>query len=156
MRRNDREVKDILKIHEIMDSCYCCRLGFYNNGQIYILPLNFGYIYNENTTTLYFHGAKEGKKITLINEEDTVGFEMDTAYKLSKHELACRHSAKFKSIIGNGNISFVNDKTEKTLALKRIMYHNTKKTDWDFSPLMLDNVTVFKVVVTNISCKVHE
>ena len=39
MRRKDREVTDSQKIREIILSCRCCRLGFYDNGQVYIVPL---------------------------------------------------------------------------------------------------------------------
>ena len=40
MRRKDREVTDSQKIREIILSCRCCRLGFYDNGEVYIVPLD--------------------------------------------------------------------------------------------------------------------
>jgi len=43
MRRNDREVNDEMKIDSIIKSCDCCRLGFVENNEAYILPLNFGF-----------------------------------------------------------------------------------------------------------------
>ena len=46
MRRKDREVTDSQKIREIILSCRCCRLGFYDNGEVYIVPLDFGYYEN--------------------------------------------------------------------------------------------------------------
>ena len=39
MRRNDREVTDIAKISDIISKCHCCRLGFYDAGKVYIVPL---------------------------------------------------------------------------------------------------------------------
>ena len=59
MRRKDREVTDSQKIREIILSCRCCRLGFYDNGQVYIVPLDFGYYENNGRHVFYFHGAKE-------------------------------------------------------------------------------------------------
>ena len=43
MRRKDREVTDRGMIHEIIDRCMCCRIGFNDEGQVYIVPLSFGY-----------------------------------------------------------------------------------------------------------------
>ncbi|MDD4850785.1 MAG: pyridoxamine 5'-phosphate oxidase family protein [Gemmiger sp.] len=155
MRRNDREITDTKQIDEIMERCVCCRLGFYDAGQVYILPLNFGYARVNGDTVLYFHGAKEGKKIDLIHATQSVGFEMDTAYELCVGETACTCSAKFQSIIGTGNISFVEDTAEKAEALQAIMRHNTSKSDWQFSSDMVEAVCVFKVVVSALSCKFH-
>ncbi len=156
MRRKDREVTDREKIYEIMDSCVCCRLGFNDDGEVYIVPLNFGYVKSNDETVLYFHGAKVGRKVDLIGKCCTVGFEMDTDYKLNEADIACNYSARFQSIIGNGDISIVDDREEKALGLKRIMYQNTKKDDWEFNDAMVNAVCVFKVVVKKLSCKVHE
>lgn len=155
MRRKDREVTDINQIKDILESCPCCRLGFYDNGEIYIVPLNFGYILDDRKAVLYFHSAKEGRKIDLISKSDIVGFEMDRGYKLIEGETACAYSASFQSIIGSGEITFVNNIAEKEEALKAIMYHNTKSRDWQFTSDMLNAVCIFKVTVTKLSCKCH-
>lgn len=156
MRRKDREVTDIDQIHKVMNNCSCCRLGFYDGEEVYIVPLNFGYDIVHGNTVLYFHGAKEGRKIDLIGTVQSVGFEMDTDYKLNEGKTACEYSATFQSIIGTGKVSFVENKHEKEKALQAIMYHNTNKNDWIFTDNMVDLVCVFKVVVSKISCKVHE
>ena len=41
MRRTDREITDAEKITQIIQTCHCCRLGFCDNGAVYIVPLNF-------------------------------------------------------------------------------------------------------------------
>ncbi len=156
MRRKDREVIDTMKIKHIISQCTCCRIGFYDNGEVYIVPLNFGYEAKDNTFTFYFHGAKEGRKIELIKKNPIVGFEMDTNYALQGAELACGYSARFQSIIGNGIVSIVSEIKEKRLGLSLIMEHNTEKRDWNFDEKMVNAVAVFKLEVTKISCKEHE
>ncbi len=156
MRRKDREITDINEIHKVMDGCSYCRLGFYDEGEVYIIPLNFGYIREEEVTTLYFHGAKEGRKISLIEKTDKVGFEMDCDYMLKEGDLACSHTARFQSIIGNGKISMVEDKEEKVKGLEAIMYQSTKKRNWEFPEARINGTGVFKVVITNMACKIHE
>ena len=43
MRRKDREVTNSAKIADIISRCTCCRIGFYDEKEVYIVPLNFGY-----------------------------------------------------------------------------------------------------------------
>lgn len=156
MRRKDREVTDSMKIENIISQCTCCRIGFYDDGEVYIVPLNFGYEIKNNTYIFYFHGAKEGRKINLINKNPLVGFEMDTNYVLNEADLACGYSARFQSIIGNGVVSIVSEINEKKLGLSLLMEHSTGKRDWNFDEKMLHAAAVFKLEVTRMSCKEHE
>lgn len=156
MRRNDREVTDYMKIENIISRCTCCRIGFQDEGEVYIVPLNFGYEAKGDTYVFYFHGAKEGRKIDLIGKNPIVGFEMDTNYALKEADQACGHSARFQSIIGNGVVSIVSETDEKKLGLSLIMEHNTGKQNWNFDEKMVNAVTVFKLEVAKMSCKEHE
>lgn len=156
MRRKDREVTDSTKIADIISRCTCCRIGFDDDGEVYIVPLNFGYQTKENTYTFYFHGANEGRKIDLMKKNPNVGFEMDTDYALHEADYACGHSARFQSIIGNGIVSIVSETEEKKLGLSLLMEHNTGKRDWDFDEKMVNAVSVFKLEVTKMSCKEHQ
>lgn len=155
MRRADREITDSKKIQMIIEDCYCCRLGFYDDGEIYIVPLNFGYENKEGVYTFYFHGAKEGRKAELVKRNAHVGFEMDTQYCLQENETACGHSAHYQSIIGNGKVTWVEDIGEKKKALQVIMKHNTGKGDWEFPDQMVERTGVIRLEVAKISCKEH-
>ena len=155
MRRKDREVTDAGKIREAIEASHCCRLGFYDEGEVYIVPMNFGYTEEEEKRIFYFHSAKEGRKVDLIPRTHSAGFELDTNYHLHEGEKACQYSAGFLSVIGTGNIDFVEDRESKKSALQTIMLHNTGKSNWEFSEDMLDAVLIFKMEVTQISCKEH-
>lgn len=155
MRRKDREVSDAGKIRDIVAACHYCRLGFYDQGEIYIVPMNFGYLEEEDRRTFYFHGAKAGRRADLVQQRPRVGFEMDRGYELIVGEEPCQYSAKFQSIVGTGEIHPVEDSLEKKRALQLIMAHNTGKSDWDFKDSMLESVLVFKLEVEKMSCKEH-
>ena len=155
MRRKDREITDPMKIADIINRCTCCRIGFYDDGEVYIVPLNFGYACSEGRYTFYFHGAAEGRKIELIQKNPDVGFEMDTGYALKEADIACGYSARFQSVIGNGVMEIVTNMEEKKEGLRLLMEHNTGKREWEFDEKMLNAVTVFKLEVTKMSCKEH-
>ena len=159
MRRKDREITDRQAIIKIIESCQCCRIGFQDDGEVYIVPLNFGFEYDEERFVLYFHGAKEGRKIDLIAKNPCVGFEMDTNHEIyakSNNETACAYTARFQSVIGTGKISMVCDDDEKKHGLLLIMEHTTQKCAWSFDGKMLNVVAVFKLEVDKLSCKEHE
>ena len=158
MRRKDREVCDSSKIEEIIGRCGCCRIGFNDGGEVYIVPMSFGFAADGGRFTFYFHGAKEGRKIDLIGKAPNVGFEMDTGAEVYCHkdpEVACGYTARFQSVIGNGVVSMVSDAEEKIKGLSLIMEHNTGKRDWHFDAKMADSAAVFKLEVTKLSCKEH-
>ncbi len=156
MRRKDREVTDTARINQIISSCNCVRLGFVDNGQVYIVPLSFGFTVQDGVYVFYFHGAKEGRKMALIRQSPSVGFEMDTNVSIRPADLACGHSARFQSVIGNGRVQIVEDPEEKRQGLLAIMRQNTGKSDWSFADAALDAVCVFKMTVEQLSCKAHE
>lgn len=155
MRRKDREITDISKIYDIISKCHCCRVGFNDGGEVYIVPLNFGFVSSDDGDTFYFHGAGEGRKIDLIKKNPCVGFELDRNYKLHEADIACGHSARFQSVIGNGVISIVTDQEERYRGLSAIMEHTTGKTGWEFNHQKMNAVCVFKIVVQKMSCKEH-
>lgn len=155
MRRKDREVTDAAKIKEIIADCYCCRLGLNDNGKVYIVPLSFGYTETDGAYVFYFHGAKEGRKLDIIKNNNYAGFELDTDYKLHEADQACSYSCRFKSIIGTGRVSIIEDIQEKKHALRLIMQHNSGKYDWDFPDNMLNAVCTFKLSVDELACKEH-
>ncbi len=155
MRRKDREITDGKRIDDIITACTCCRLGFYDKGSVYIVPLNFGYENKNGTRIFYFHSAKQGRKIPLIEACPQVGFELDTDHRLQPGRTACDYSMGFQSVIGSGVVAPIHDRGEKQRALQALMYQNTRRHGWDFSDEMTDAVYVFRLTVTSLSCKEH-
>lgn len=153
MRRKEREVTDEKRITEIIASCHCCRVGFIDAGQVYIVPVNFGYVCEDGTYTFYFHSAKEGRKIELIRDNPTAGFEMDAGYELKTAASACGHSAYFQSVIGQGKVSIVEDAEEKKRGLRLVMEHETRNGAWEFQDKMLEAVCVWKLTVSELTGK---
>lgn len=155
MRRKDREITCPETIRQYIHQCEICRIGFSDDGEVYIVPLNFGIEEENGSYTFYFHGAKEGRKIDLIKSNPAVGFEMDCHYALVTGEKGHDCTARFRSIIGNGRMAIVEDAGEKLRGLQSIMRHATGKDDWQFDERMVAAVCVFKLTVEKLSCKEH-
>ncbi len=153
MRRSDREITSQKAIEEFIAKEQILRIAFYDDGDIYIVPVNYGYLYENDKYSFYFHGAKSGRKYELSQSEPLVGFEIDGKYKLSENKTACNFSAAFQSVIGTGILYNVNDDEEKKIGLNLLMKQTTQKTEWNYNDKMLEDVAVFKLDVHKISCK---
>ena len=117
--------------------------------------MNFGYEDNNGKITLYFHGATEGKKIDLINNQPEISFETDTKHELVTSDTACGHSYLYQSIMGRGQVKIVADRDTKIKGLNQIMHHYTGKSDYEFNENVLERTAVIKLAVTEWSCKEH-
>lgn len=155
MRRHDREITDPEKINRIISACRCCRLGLCDGGRPYVVPLNFGHTVENGRHVFYFHGAAEGRKVTLLRRTGWAGFELDTGYRLHPAGTACGHSAAFQSVIGGGRVTFLEEPEAKRRALNCIMAHNTGREDWDFSEEAVRAVCVYRLEAEELSCKEH-
>ena len=158
MRRTDREVKDMERIQEILEECKVCRLGMADEkGQVYIVPMNYGYRFEDNKLVIYFNGAREGKKLELIQKNPLVGIEMDCCHELEEGKLACQYSYFYASIIGNGRAEIVTEPERKLEALAAIMKHQTGRdfSEFETNPKLEKAVAVIRVEVETYTCKRH-
>ena len=109
---------------------------------------------NEKKITLYFHSAKEGKKIDMIKNNSNACFGIDCDTKLVEGEKPCDYGYEFKSIIGFGKIVFLDTIDEKITGLNYLMKQQTgKDIKFDFEENKLRNVVVFKMLVDEFSGK---
>lgn len=152
MRRKDREVTDWAEILGIIERAKVCRVGFCDEGGVYIVPLNFGYAEDGGRITLYFHSANVGRKIGLIETSPRVGFEMDGAHELVGGPVACAFSYAYESIIGTGDIALIDDLEEKYAAMRSIIRHMTGQ-DLDFNRAALQHTAIMKLSVREIAAK---
>ena len=153
MRRSDREITDVKLIEAFIAKEQIMRIAFYDNGEIYIVPVNYGYTNDSGQFAFYFHGAKAGRKYELSKESPNIGFEIDGNYELLEADIACDFSARFQSVVGTGKITIVEEREEKLKGLNALMKQTSGKTEWQYSEEMMNAVAIYRVDVNEISCK---
>jgi nitroimidazol reductase NimA-like FMN-containing flavoprotein (pyridoxamine 5'-phosphate oxidase superfamily) len=119
------------------------------DDQPYLVPMNFGY--KENC--LYFHSAREGRKIEILKKNPKVCFEFEVDTQLIKNEEACSWSMKYRSIIGTGCAEFLESLEEKKNALDIIMDQYSPDKVYTYPSEMVASLTLFKVSILEISGK---
>lgn len=121
MRRNDRAVTNPSEIAEIMSRCEVLHLAIAAQPAPYLLPVNFGM--EPDGMTLYIHGAMDGTKYGLLEQNNQVGFEMDCTHGLVLDEAGHSCTMNYESVVGWGTISELTELKEKLHALDCIMAH---------------------------------
>lgn len=154
MRRTDREVCGRQDLLAMIARCKVCRLGLWDGDEVYIVPLNFGYEERDGGLSLFFHCAKEGRKLEILRANPKAAFEMDGDHLLIEGEAPCRYSYAYCSVMGQGTVEVLEDEACKTHALSLIMRSQTSR-DAVFTPAMARTVCVLRLSVTSISGKLH-
>jgi hypothetical protein len=134
MRKAEREIKDRVELEDVIRRAEICRLAMIDDGEPYIVPMNFGY----SDGCLYFHCAKEGRKLDVLRKNPKVCFELEADVRLVKGEAPCKWSTSFESIIGWGTADIIVDEKEVRRGLEVLMSHYTDGPfDFDLRSLSL-------------------
>ena len=152
MRRKDREITNIADIISILDLCKTCHVAMIDKGIPYVVPMSYGYEIVDDTLILYFHSAKEGRKIEILHENSNVCFELCDEGEPVHAETPCNSGYYFSSIIGYGEVIFLDNADEKRDALSKMFEQQTGKKV-DFNEQQTNTVCVFKVISKDFTGK---
>ncbi len=154
MRRKDREITDLNEIRNILSEASVCRLGFYDKeaDEVYMVPMNFAWELCEGALTLYFHSAREGRKLDLLESRPRVSFELDCRHELVSHETPCEYGFRYACVMGTGEAALLTEPKEKARALSLLMEQQTGKPITVTEP-MTASVAVICVTVKHYTCK---
>lgn len=106
MRRKERQISEFNDIVDVLSRCDTVRIGI-NDERPYILPVSFGYEVVDHSVVIYFHGAKEGRKIDLLNNDPVVFVEADIChgFKDTGHSVTC----EYESVMARGRVTLAKD-----------------------------------------------
>ena len=151
MRRRDREIKEFDEIVKIIKKCDSLLLGLNDEGYPYLVPLNFGMDIEDGQLYLYFHCAKEGKKLDLIQKDNRATFEMDCNHNFILYEERMSCTMGYESVIGQGTIEIVaEDKKFDALKILMRQYH---AEDFQFNTDMIKVTTLLRLKVEKLTGK---
>ncbi len=148
MRRIEKKITDKQIIEEILQYADICRIAIMDGSLPYIVPLNYGY----KNGILYFHSAKDGRKIELLKKNNRVCFEVEDDFEILKDKKACKWGLKYRSVIGYGTVEFLENKDEKISGLDVLMgkYGSTNNF---YDDETLEKVYVLKLTIETMTGK---
>lgn len=154
MRRKDREITSADEIIAVIERCKVMHLAMIDNGKPYVVPLNFGYTYENGRLTLYFHCASQGRKTDILKKSPDVCFEMDGGHRLIEGSTDCAYGYGYESVIGSGRCEFITDSGEKIKALTELMKHQTGvDRKYEFDSNAVEKICVCRITADEFSGK---
>lgn len=152
MRKREREITDLQEIRGVLDNCKILHLGLSDDGQPYVVPLNFGYVLEDGALVFYLHGATEGYKYDVIRKNPRVSFAMECDTLPFEGKVACQYGMSYRSVMGMGKAEIVTDTDEKQFGMSVLMKSQTGE-DFTFNEKLVSIVNVIKITVDSYSAK---
>jgi nitroimidazol reductase NimA-like FMN-containing flavoprotein (pyridoxamine 5'-phosphate oxidase superfamily) len=106
-------------IYRILDEALICHVGFVENEQPYVIPINFARVKD----TIVLHGAKASRLHKHIAAGHPVCVEVTIVDGLVLARSVFHHSVNYRSVVLFGTGCAIEDEQEKLTALKAITDH---------------------------------
>ena len=150
--RREQAVTDMTEIVRILDTAQVIHVAMVDNGEPYVVPMNYGYTMQDGKLTVYLHGANTGKKIDILRENPKVFFEMDCDIQPFEGDIACRYGITYASVMGRGVAEILENVEEKQHAMSVLMKTQTGK-DFEFEEKMVAFVSVIRITASEFTAK---
>jgi hypothetical protein len=111
MRRSDKEITDRATLERILKTTQYITVAMTKDNEPYLVSLSHGY--DDKQHCIYFHCAKEGKKLDYLQANPTVWGQalIDEGYCQGE----CDH--RYATVMFKGNVTFIEDREQKWRAL---------------------------------------
>ncbi len=149
MRKSNQEITDPAVIEDILSKSQLCRIAMVDNGTPYLLPFNYGY----KDRCIYIHSALKGKKIDILRKNNHVCFEVEEFEGIYHHEIACKRTTTYRSVVGYGTVEIVTDYKQKIEGLEVIMAQHGDPGVHNFETRHVNNMVILKLSITSLTGK---
>lgn len=152
MTRRELEVTDLKTIEEILAKSKYLHLGLVDDGMPYVVPMNYGHIFEDGKLTIYLHGAAKGYKLDVIRKNPVCCFTMECEVEPFAGKVACQYGTSYYSLMGRGKAVIIDDVNEKKTAMTQLMKTQTGK-DFEFNERLVSIVSVIRIDVDVYTAK---
>jgi nitroimidazol reductase NimA-like FMN-containing flavoprotein (pyridoxamine 5'-phosphate oxidase superfamily) len=161
IRLQKRACTDTGKIQRFLEQARTGFLGLSSGDVPYVVPLNFVW-WKE---AIYFHGAAEGRKVTLIGLNPQACFTVSEEYGTISASVPAHTDTAYMSVIVDGAVEKVADWNEATEAMQLMLdkyvpgYYDKplERSHLErYVSSMGSRTAVFKLVSASVSAKENE
>jgi nitroimidazol reductase NimA-like FMN-containing flavoprotein (pyridoxamine 5'-phosphate oxidase superfamily) len=151
IRRKEKAITDEAKLKAILLQTKYVTIAMCDNGEPYLVTLSHGYDPEKNC--IYFHCAREGKKIDILKNNNVVWGQalVDAGYVNGK----CSHD--YATTMFKGKVTFVDEFVEKKAALHLMVYQLEADPEAylkkEISDKRITNVTIGRIDIEYLSGK---
>lgn len=153
MLKPEKMIGDPKVIDDILQRGTVCHMAMVDGDRPYVVPLCYGF----RDGVLYAHSAREGRKLDILRRNPAVCFDVAVDTELAPGPGPCRWNMHYRSVIGAGRATLLDDPERKRAALDIIMAHYGGQPDeqgrYPYSERILDNTIIIRVDVETLSGK---
>ena len=106
-------------IYQILDEALICHVGFVDQDQPYVIPINFARVED----TIILHGAKASRLLKHVEAGHPVCVEATIVDGLVLARSVFHHSVNYRSVVLFGRGRLIADEEEKLAALEAVTEH---------------------------------
>lgn len=150
MRRDEREITDPAVIDSLLQASRVMYIALSQDNIPFMVPV----FYVWDGKSLYFHSARSGSKMRILQHNNAVCFAISQFDGVIEDALACDFEARHRTVIGLGAAHFVEDKAEKTAILHQLMARFSDKS-FTFPDANLSATRVVRIDIASIKGKQH-
>ena len=155
MTRRELEITDINVITEILDKSKIVHIAMVDEGEPYMVAMNYGYTMEDGKLTFYVHGATQGRKLDVMKANPNVFVEVECDMTPFEGDKACQYGMAYASLMGKGKATVLEESEEKQEALTVLMKTQTGK-DFTFNDKLVSIVSVIRIDVEEYTAKKRE
>ena len=126
MRQSRRQVMDPELICAMLDQMDTICVGIHDDPAPYVVPLNFGYVFEEGNFVFYFHCARTGHKLDLLRQNPHVCVTASRFISYAKGSVK-GHMHDYQSVIARGVAQEIDQDLQPEAfkkALETLLIHN--------------------------------
>jgi len=139
---------DRAEIESVLSEARFMRLGLCDGSEPYVVPVNFAW----KPGRVYFHCAAEGKKLDVMSRNPRVCFQVDVDAQVVKAEKAEDWTTRYRSVIGWGTATLVEDPGERLYALDLLMERHGGPPG-PYPAGVLTRVTIIRIDIDKLTGK---
>lgn len=109
MRRREKEITERAELYRILAAARVCRLAMCDGDRPYLVPLSFAL----DGDDLVLHSARDGRKLEVLRRNPAVCVEVEESVVVRPAAVPCDFSMGYRSVIGFGEVEFVEDPAER-------------------------------------------
>lgn len=155
MTRRELEVTDLIEIKEILDKSKIIHVAMVDEGEPYMVALNYGYTMEDGKLSFYVHGATKGRKIDVMRANPNVFVEIECDVIPFDGDVPCQYGMAYASVMGKGKAVMLETPEEKMEALSILMKTQTGK-DFTFNEKLVSIVSVIRIDIEEYTAKKRE
>ena len=155
MTRRELEVTDLNEIKEILDKSKIIHVAMVDEGEPYMVAMNYGYTMEDGKLSFYVHGATKGRKIDVMRANPNVFVEIECDMVPFDGDVACQYGMAYASVMGKGKAVMLETPEEKMEALSILMKTQTGK-EFTFNEKLVSIVSVIRIDIEEYTAKKRE